>query len=331
MKKFSISLSVKKIINMINNNEILFNHPIQRHNNQWNLEQKSLLVHSIIMDYPIPPVYSVKNVDGNYQILDGKQRLTSLDEYVNNGFELTDMPEVIINDEVYNLEGLLYKDLPQAVVDEIKDNSILLYIYDSVTDENIENIFFRLNNGVSLSKNQQSRAVLGSKLIICIDDILKLPFFKEKINFTSTQLKKSEDQQVILQTLMLITEYNFKKFSNDDILQFAEYLRGNHNQSDLDLCKNLFIELNEAFETKEKWLRKIHIPGLVMSLKTAKEMNIPFDKFKEWIHYFIGSYDTKGDYGLTCSQRTTNKETVARRLELIKNNMIEYITKEKGE
>lgn len=63
----------KQVLRMYENGELNFDNALQRAL-VWDLERKSLFIHTIIKNYQIDPVKAVK-VDGVYDILDGKQRL----------------------------------------------------------------------------------------------------------------------------------------------------------------------------------------------------------------------------------------------------------------
>lgn len=327
MKKTSIPFTIKKIMQKIEKENIKFNYCVQRKEDQWSLDKKSLLIHSILGDYPIPPIYTFDD-DGAYQVLDGKQRCTTIKSFINNEFALTDVPEVIMDGEEYEISGLKFSELHEDLQDEINGSSLLMYIFTDCSEDEVSEIFYRLNNGESLTQGQQTRARLGSELISFVDDTLKLPLFKEKADFTKLQLKKSEDETCVLQTLMLLTDYKYKKFGAADILTFVESYRNKCNESELEKYKNLFVKLDEAFVEKHKLLKKIHIPMFVMALKTSEDMEIPFDKFKEWINHFISNYDAKSEYGQLCSGNTTNKEKVLKKLELINNSLIDYAIQE---
>lgn len=329
MEKTSINFTIKKIMQKVEKGNIKFDcNGVQRKENQWDLDKKSLLIHSILNNYPIPAIYTYTDDEGNYQVLDGKQRLTIIQSYIKNEFALSEIPEVIIDGEEFEISGLKFKELPQELQDEINDFSLLMYIFTDCSEEEVSEIFFRLNNGESLNAMQQTRSKLGTDLISFVDNTLKLPFFKEKANFTKFQIKKSQDETCLLQTLMLLKEYPYKKFGANDILKFVESYRDTCTKSELEEYKNLFVKLNEAFDKKHKLLKKIHIPMFVMALKTSEEMDIPFNKFKEWINDFVSSYDSKSEYGKLCSGNTSNREKVIKRLELINDNLINYVTEE---
>jgi hypothetical protein len=330
MKKLNISWTVKKIMQKVEKEQVLFNHPMQRKSGQWDTNKQSLLIHSLLADYPVPPLYSVQDEGdtSKYSILDGKQRLTIIRNYMKDEFALTDVPEFQIDGVDYEISGLKFSELSEELRQEIEDFNLLMYIFTDCTDEDVEEIFYRMNNGVSLTEDQKTRAKLGSELLKFVDETLDTTFFKDKASFSKLQLKKAEDQTCILQTLMLLTDYKFSKFGNEDISKFVKEFRGDCNTEQLQECKDLFVKLDGAFNEKHKLLKKIHIPSFVMALKTSDDMGIGFHKFKEWIHNFLENYDAKNEYGQLCSGNTTNKEKVVKRLDFINNSLIDYVTQE---
>ena len=74
---------------------------------QWQSYQKSLLIHSILGDYLIPPIYLVKYKEADetyYEALDGKQRVTSIFEFIEGQYQLhASTPSVMIDGEEYEL------------------------------------------------------------------------------------------------------------------------------------------------------------------------------------------------------------------------------------
>lgn len=95
-KKFT----VKSIIENTENGNITYDHPMQRKPGQWDNEQQSLLIHSILAGYAVPQAYGLQlydNYDYAFSVLDGKQRFTTVYDFVHDEFSLADdMPVVII-------------------------------------------------------------------------------------------------------------------------------------------------------------------------------------------------------------------------------------------
>lgn len=67
----------------------------------WDIHQKREIIWSILMNRHIPRMSMINTKNGVYQVIDGKQRLTSMIDFYNNKFYL------IIDGESY-----YYKDLP---------------------------------------------------------------------------------------------------------------------------------------------------------------------------------------------------------------------------
>ena len=92
MNKSTLPVGIKTMIGWKNKGTLTLDNPIQRSGSQWTLLQKSLLIHSILMGYPIPNCYFLKTKDENgntvYDCLDAKQRLTSVFDFVEGEYEL---------------------------------------------------------------------------------------------------------------------------------------------------------------------------------------------------------------------------------------------------
>lgn len=93
LEKASIVWNAKQLKGMVINGKINFDHIVQR-SYVWERSRKSALIESMILGYPIPPVFAKRLVGDNskrgdnvYYIMDGKQRLSTVKEYLNDEFE----------------------------------------------------------------------------------------------------------------------------------------------------------------------------------------------------------------------------------------------------
>lgn len=100
MQNIEREYTIKVINEGIENGNIVFNHPMQRKPGQWDLEQQSLLIHSILANFAVPQTYALQMFEGDYDsfsVLDGKQRLTTIYDYMKDGFKLSeDTPTVSV-------------------------------------------------------------------------------------------------------------------------------------------------------------------------------------------------------------------------------------------
>lgn len=70
--------------------ELVIDPDFQR-NEVWESKQKMELVESILMGIPIPVMYLFEMKDGTKQIVDGRQRITAILDFLNNKFSLKDL------------------------------------------------------------------------------------------------------------------------------------------------------------------------------------------------------------------------------------------------
>ena len=123
MNKTKLSWTVSNIEKMHQEKKVLsFEHPIQRKSEQWNNQQKSLLLHSMLANYPVPNIYVLREdsqeVDEknkpvfNYSVMDGKQRLTSVLSYIWGEFPLEEnIPNIYVDEVEYEIAGKYFCDL----------------------------------------------------------------------------------------------------------------------------------------------------------------------------------------------------------------------------
>lgn len=348
MQTIEKSYTIKKINENISKGNIVFNHPMQRKPGQWDNEQQSLLVHSTLGGYAIPQVYAQPIFEGDlesFSVLDGKQRFTTIYDFVNDGFKLSEnTPSIyrknnrIITDEngqrrkesiteEFEIAGKYYSEIGEYLQGKLNDTLISIIMLTDATDEEIEDQFYRLNNGTALTKDQKTRVLLGDELAAFIDKVEASEFFAEKFHksyFTTLQRKRGEIQTCILQTLMLVMDYPFKNFNNDATMEFAEWFRTNHKPSDLEYCAELFNKLNEAVPTVDKpnkLMKKTNIPILAYHIQTVDEMGISLERYGEWIQEFFTSYTPECEYALYCGQGATSKAKVSARLEYVNREL----------
>ena len=147
LEKSSIVWSAKQLSGMIKNGKIDFNHIIQR-SYVWERARKSTLIESMILGYPIPAVFAKRMDDGSgrrgnntYFIMDGKQRLSTVKEFLNDEFALTKLAPVTYFDtdadkEVeVDISGMKFSELPDGLKDFLNTVTFAVTYFDNLTKE----------------------------------------------------------------------------------------------------------------------------------------------------------------------------------------------------
>lgn len=135
-----------------------FEAPYQRDYNVWDMRQKSFLIDTIFKNFPMPPVFleqKIINGKTTYDVIDGKQRLNTIINFINNEVPL---PLDFGNDEYgyAKLNGKKFDEIRelankdsiiQDYVDEFWSYIINIVYIERPSDKIVDNIFDRLNRG----------------------------------------------------------------------------------------------------------------------------------------------------------------------------------------
>ena len=187
----------------------------QRYGNIWSPEKKRLLIDTIINGFDIPKFYFNYFVEENnilnptkaiYAVIDGKQRLQIILDFLNDKFAL-DEEFVYYENPQFDLKGLKFSEIAiqHSYVASIIENFVLDIIY-VITDEEdkLEELFLRLNGGAALT-NAEKRNAIGGFINRQIREIVEHHiFFLNKLRFKNPRYQ----YQDLLTRLLFIEENN---------------------------------------------------------------------------------------------------------------------------
>lgn len=318
---------LSSLLNKIDSNKLSLEHPIQRKQNQFDIKQKSLLVDSILRGYPIPPIYTYEDSNKKY-VIDGKQRLSVLRQFVNNEFALMNtMPEIsfpitdeetsVVSDTAFDLSGLYYENLPAEMQSHIMDLNLQEYVIRDCSEEELSEIFLRLNNGSPLNTSQKLKALTTYDIKKRVNDIITSPFYEETVNFYDSQRNKGEDETSVLQIIMLMK--GLFDFSKRGMMDFTKsYV---FDSTDFDKIDTAVAELYTALGDKTiKNLKKVSLPMVVAAYTCCADDTIK-DQYILFLKDFFDEETFKNDteYKDLCSHGTAQATKVKARYETFKS------------
>ena len=125
----------------------------------WKYKQKAELIESILMGLPLPIFYFNQDKYGNLIVVDGRQRLTALFEYMDGNFSLNHLK--ILN----QFNEMKFDDLSPVYQTRIEDFQIQAHVIIPPTPDRIKfDIFDRVNRGgTSLNKQEIRNALYQGK------------------------------------------------------------------------------------------------------------------------------------------------------------------------
>ena len=328
-----INPTSRMLVDYTKNGEMAFDNPIQR-GYVWKREKKSLLIHSMIFGYPVPPIYA-NRVNGVYDVIDGQQRCKTIIQFLSGKFSLSIVPNVILpNGEEVELSGKKYDQLPREVQELIGNFNLDLHYGENLSQEEIKEMFIRLNNGKPLSATELTKAQIKS-----VDKVVSLtghPLFKILMNDAAQEASK--DVSLIMQSYIVL-------FSEDKCLlnsKIKQTLINNEiTEEQLNSIKNSMDIMLSVFERliKDKseiskrvvitLKRKSHFASAFFISQYVYQKNINVDVFVEWLKLFfnapVGKRSISEEYNENLSDAINSGAAVSARINAMYDNFVKFI------
>ena len=335
IRKANITWSAKQVAKMIEKETITFDNVIQR-GFAWDDKRKSLLIHSMIIGYPMGPIFAAKSENG-YDVLDGKQRLSTINDFIHGKFALTGIPEDIEVEMDYgtdwtDLNGYTWGALPESVKEIIQDYSITVYYFDGLTDEETNEMFFRLNNGKPLSAIEITR--VKTKSINIVRELAQHELFKSSL--TKAAMAKYANEDIVMKSYVLMKSDAETDLSTKTVRAEMETNEiSEEEQNKLDEIFSYILATYDEIEdkkVKKKMVTRIHMLSLVPIINEIIDSGfVDKETFTEWVNHFFttedGSASVSEVYNKYVGSGSARKEAVVARRDEMKSNLTEFLQK----
>lgn len=260
--------------------------PQYQRRSRWDNKKRSLLIESLLLNIPIPPIFLFEIEYGRYEVVDGRQRLETLKDYLDNLFPLKNL--------TYwkELNGKRFKELPVIIQRGLLRRTISATVLLAETTRPEESeidvrlvLFNRLNTGgVQLNPQELRNALYDGRFNDMLFEVSRTDLFTSVWNIP----KKTENEETDPPTA-LINNALYKSMADCElVLRFfairetiLDDLKGSlkslldktmkkhkkDSKSEVVLSKELFnntlTKLNEIFYSK---------PFLLPNLKPSRSL-----------------------------------------------------------
>ena len=306
----SVKLTSKGICKRIASGEITFDNIIQR-NLVWDKNRKSLFIHSLTTGWmPVPPIYCIKG-ECTLDVIEGKQRLTTLPSFMNDEFALSGVPEFDEDGNPFetddgtligDINGKKFSELPEVLQDNIKDFGFSIQAFENISSALISEIFIRINNGKSLSAIEL--AWVKAKCKAQISTIINHPIFP--IILTPAAINKYGDIKIAMfawcALFQSMEEISFESKKFRPTMAVAEITEEQVNTIMEVLTR--IQHVYEAITTKDgtdeekvfyaKVAKKIstqtHLLSILKVVKESIDKGVSEETVTDWcLHFFAGT------------------------------------------
>ena len=342
----SITWTCKQIVKMIEKDTISFKNVVQR-SFVWEKHRMSELIWSIIMGYPIPPIYAERGESENdkvkiYDVMDGQQRNISIYKYLNDEFALTQLKPIPYLDEDGNecevdISGKKFSELEEELQDVINGATITVKYFDNLEQSQKAEMFRRLNNGKPLSA--KSRTLASAKNIGSLLDIGSHTLFEEMLT-EKARANKNQAVLVVKAWSMLNRKVEDISFASKDFNPMIEELDiSTEEKQELVNVFDFIVDIHtELVDIKEKSVAKklyteTHLVSLMPYIKDAVDNNISEAMFAEFLINFFkteNNSDVYARYNDACSNAIAQNTSIVARHNALGESYKEFFKEEEN-
>lgn len=281
-------------------------------------ERASRFIESCLMRIPLPACYFAEKDDGSHFVIDGVQRLTTIEKFFRDEFALEGMSAF------KELEGKKFSQLGKFK-SELEATTIRCIVLRKENPSSlVQEIFSRLNQGaVKLSDQEIRHAIYPGSLNNLLMDLAKVPAIA---NFGNTTKDSREGEELVLRFFAL----------QDDLASYEgrltkfldEYMRVNAKASKariaalrglflstLSICQQVFGNSVFADTTKAQPRQSIVHYDLLMSSMSALTKDKIAGK-EELLRSAFEKLCKNKEFQRTLSGGIQNKASILKRREL---------------
>lgn len=222
----------------------------------WGYKQKCELIESIFMGLPLPIFYFKQQNNSTYVVVDGKQRLSTLFEFLNNGFSLKYLKILTF------LNGKKFQDLTEELgiyQSQLEDYQVYSHVILPPTpDKILFDIFDRVNRGgTKLNKQEIRNALYHGRGLNMITSITETEIFEEATRIEHKKDSRMKGSYLITRFLSFYLLFNGLLFKDGGKYEYTGDLD--------DLIEVSLIQLNRTLLEELEQLRKMTLNCLKMS------------------------------------------------------------------
>ena len=216
----------------------------QRQSEVWGEEKRQLFIDSLLNGFDVPKLYFHQLEQRRppaplFAIVDGKQRLEAIRQFVNDKFALSQDfldEDVVDRPSASQASGKTFTELTQqhpALASRLMDRNLHIEVIETDDLEIIEELFSRLNEAVPLNAPEKRNAFGGAMPPIIRRFVRIHRFFRECLPIENTRYRQYD---LVTKFLFLTDKKDFaatKKRALDDFVRLYRYDKNDKNDKEV--------------------------------------------------------------------------------------------------
>lgn len=159
----------------------------------WEPERRSRFLESMILGLPIPFIFFWEMADGRLEIVDGSQRLRTIEDFLLGDFQLSEL------DQLFRISGFRFRDLPESRQRKIRNRSIRGIVLNEHADEAARfDMFERINTGSkAANKAEIRRGALTGPFLTLVTKLAEDPAFARLTPMSKERVDLREREELV--------------------------------------------------------------------------------------------------------------------------------------
>ena len=283
---------IKDYIN--NRSDYTVDRNYQREVNVWSLDDEQCLIDTIIREEPMPLFFFNGKNDGMYYVVDGQQRLNTIEKFYKNELKLNGKFSGDDNhNKTFNGKNPILKEQREIFLNyELRE-----YMFEDYSDEEVRRMFSKLQRGTPLNLGERLNSLPG-KIVQRMRDLANMKFLKNSVGLKLKRYNTYPDA-----ARMLYYEKKLVKDAGQKQLFsfFDNYSNMDLNDSDYQKCSRHLKFLAKCFPPnpgkyqylkRHAWINAVYT--MISELSKEYSLKGQIDNIPEFIENFHGKvYDKR--------------------------------------
>ena len=252
----------------------------------WSKSQKQLFVDSILRGFDIPKLYLRRTANQTYEweIVDGQQRLRAIWEFLRGEYSVSDEADPVGGRKI---AAKFFDDLDVRDKDHFTAYPLSVVELEEATDQDIEEMFIRLQNGVPLNSAEKRHAISGNVRDFIHNLASKNSLMTDSVAFPN---KRYSHDEVIAQMLLVELHKGPTKVRHDQLKRLYLEKKKTFSKTSIEASKvkKVVSFLAKAFPEKCPDLTKVNMLSLYLVVSEAIAKYNLSRKPEEFRRWFIG-------------------------------------------
>jgi len=253
----------------------------------WKQDRQSKFIESILLGLPIPPMYFAEMDEGVLEVIDGSQRIRTINAFLSNNLKLKGLKSLEA------LNGISFNDLSSSRKRKINNVSMRAVVVTDIEKDTMSirhEIFERLNTGGEKLKDMEIKkgAKEGQFIVFIYKDCADNKLFNELSQFNKLDEQRAYKEEFLVKYFSYVDSMEFDEPINSYLDTYLEsknsaFEDDTVKDSYLDQFKRMlgFVESNNLIQdisiNRKNRLLAIYIGSTLALVEKPALLNTPVD------------------------------------------------------